>query len=179
MVISLEPYDQLRWGFHQYIALKVGPTLQLKTVFSFNASSDSFCWIASHLGTLQTFEEWGLIKVHRFYSYEWHHQKSYKNKNTINWLSLFYNRCQICGKGFVCGSDLNKHEKRHTAEKPYWCSTCGRNFSSDEQLNKHMEKAHLCDKPFICKQCGKSFAKAAYLKLHEATHCPASLGKVS
>ena len=49
MVISLEPYDQLRLGFHQNMALEVGHTLQLKTVFSFNASSDSFCLIASYI----------------------------------------------------------------------------------------------------------------------------------
>ena len=48
MAISMEPQVQFQWGFHQNIALTVRHICQLKTLFSFYSSSDSFCLIASH-----------------------------------------------------------------------------------------------------------------------------------
>ena len=63
-----------------------------------------------------------------------------------------------------------KHEKGHTADKPYWCQTCGRNFASDEELHKHNERAHMVEKSYKCKTCDKSFARPNYLKWHEKQH---------
>ena len=47
----------------------------------------------------------------------------------------------ICWKGFIQNSDLKKHTRIHTNEKPYACDICLRKFSESGSLQRH-KKTH-------------------------------------
>nr|XP_034963886.1 zinc finger protein 208-like [Zootoca vivipara] len=77
--------------------------------------------------------------------------------------------CPACGKIFKFKSDLNKHFRTHTGEKPYTCKECGKGFSNSGNLKKHM-LLHTGEKPYKCMECGKSFTQSGSLTIHYRTH---------
>ena len=42
-------------------------------------------------------------------------------------------------KMFLRKSDLNRHEKTHTADKPYECPQCGKKFRTRGNLKVHLQ----------------------------------------
>uniref|UniRef100_A0A8C5PG77 Uncharacterized protein n=1 Tax=Leptobrachium leishanense TaxID=445787 RepID=A0A8C5PG77_9ANUR len=77
--------------------------------------------------------------------------------------------CGKCGKAFLRGTDLAKHEKSHTEEKTFMCNVCGKNFRRHTSLLIHA-RIHTGERPYQCTECGKSFVQRQHLTTHQRTH---------
>uniref|UniRef100_A0A8R1TM51 C2H2-type domain-containing protein n=1 Tax=Onchocerca volvulus TaxID=6282 RepID=A0A8R1TM51_ONCVO len=94
---------------------------------------------------------------------------------------LFY--CCICGKAFGKTSDLVRHYRIHSGERPFSCNRCGRNFNLKSSLKLHMDSHVRADHPdnyYTCARCPVCMKQLAstpslrrHLKIHERPleHC--------
>lgn len=118
----------------------------------------------------------------------------YRMVGNVRW-----HQCMYCTKEFKKPSDLVRHIRIHTQEKPYKCSHCFRAFAVKSTLTAHTRATHLgvkqfqcptCqhlfstrgslkvhmrihtgDKPYTCGICNKSFSSSGRCKMHVAAHC--------
>lgn len=90
--------------------------------------------------------------------------------------------CPHCHKLFYKPSQIARHVRVHTGEKPFACPHIGciRSFSEKGNLRRHL-KMHTGEKPFTCSTCGKKFSRRSHLADHvkaknfESHHVPMPL----
>ena len=93
--------------------------------------------------------------------------------------------CSYCPATFKSNTDLKRHERIHTGEKPFSCKICNKQFNRKGNMEKHTlthykgkdkldqiraalatEKSYICDHP----GCGKAFRSRGFYNRHQRQH---------
>ncbi|GMT01398.1 hypothetical protein PENTCL1PPCAC_23572, partial [Pristionchus entomophagus] len=65
-------------------------------------------------------------------------------------------RCNQCNKGFSHSSQLERHLRVHSGDRPFTCEQCPASFITNSHLKEHMRNGHG-EKPHGCPECGETF----------------------
>ncbi|XP_064093050.1 zinc finger protein 513-like isoform X10 [Macrobrachium nipponense] len=90
-------------------------------------------------------------------------------------------QCPSCPYSTNVTTNLKKHIRTHTGERPYPCPYCSFRAVQEENLKAHI-RTHTGEKPFACPHCSFQSSKKANLQRHlhihsrekpfQCSHCP-------
>ena len=78
-------------------------------------------------------------------------------------------QCKHCFKNFTKKSNLYRHQKSHSAQKPIQCSHCGKSFTLISSLVRH-QRIHTGEKLFQCSHCAMSCTSKTDFEKHQRRH---------
>ena len=74
--------------------------------------------------------------------------------------------CPFCQKVMENRSNMTRHIRIHTGEKPFACEYCNHSTRQKNDLKKHYESRHSTEKPFACEYCNHCTKQKSDLKKH-------------
>jgi len=78
-------------------------------------------------------------------------------------------RCELCSYSSPLSSNVKRHMRRHTGQKPYKCNQCSYSAVQKHHLTLHSFK-HGGEKPFKCDKCSFTTSQKSVLKVHMVRH---------
>ncbi|CAO2618056.1 Zinc finger Y-chromosomal protein 1 [Lemmus lemmus] len=78
--------------------------------------------------------------------------------------------CADCGKCFRYQSEVKKHIRIHTGEKPYECQYCEYKSADSSNLKTHIKAKHSKEIPLKCDTCVLTFSDTKEAQQHALTH---------